>query len=46
MNNTEVLIFAIKILIILAQTSDMSPSMKTFRVSRLNDLLNEVKGHD
>ena len=47
MNNSTILFYVIKILIILAQTSDMPSTMKQIRVNRLSDLLVEVSmNHD
>ena len=45
MSNKAILFYVIKILIILAQTSEMSPAMKQIRVNRLSDLAEEVVIH-
>jgi len=42
MNNQTILYYVIKLLIIIAQTSDMSPMMKQYRVERLTALATEV----
>lgn len=46
MSNKAILLYVIKILIALAQTSDMSPTMKGTRVSRLYELAKEVVMHN
>lgn len=45
MSYRAILFYVIKILIILAQTSDMSPAMKQTRVNRLSELAKEVGMH-
>lgn len=42
MSNQAILYYVIKVLIVLAQTSDMSPAMKQIRVDRLTKLAEEV----
>lgn len=46
MSNKAILFYVIKILIILAQTSEMSPAMKQIRVNRLSELAKEVGMHN
>lgn len=45
MSNKAILFYVIKILIILAQTSDMPYAIKQIRVDRLNELAREVGMH-
>lgn len=45
MSNKAILFYVIKILIVIAQTSDMTPIMKDMRVSRLSELAKEVGMH-
>ena len=42
MDYQEILCYVIKILIVLAQTSDMSPVMKQTRIDRLTYIMKEV----
>ena len=46
MSNKAILFYVIKILIILAQTSDMPYAIKQIRVDRLNELAREVGMHN
>ena len=42
MSNLAILYYVTKILVILAQTSDMPPVMKQIRVDRLTELAQEI----
>ena len=46
MSNKEILFYVIKILVVLAQTSDMPQILKDIRVSRLSELAKEVWMND
>ncbi|MBO7733455.1 MAG: hypothetical protein J6S67_12900 [Methanobrevibacter sp.] len=45
MDNRLVLIYVIRILIAIAQTSDMSPVMKQSRVNRLQAIAEDLAGY-
>lgn len=42
MDNKTILLYVIRVLVIMAQTSDMSPVLKQTRVNRLLDLADEI----
>ena len=45
MDNRLVLIYVIRILIAITQSSDMSPVMKQARVNRLRAIANDLEGY-
>lgn len=45
MDNRLILIYVIRILIAIAQTSEMSPMMKQARVNRLEAIANDLVGY-
>lgn len=46
MNTRTIMYYAIKILIIFAQTSELRPALKDIRVARLQKLLEEFVDYD